>query len=406
MKHYIWLIAATLMLNACIKDDTKFGDLVPADTGEDPVPIVPVSIEFDYTALSGETEDIPSDPTDETYNDYVEHDTFNRTITITYDGESATVTGRYSGATVTTDGAHVTVNNTLSRIHLVVTGSSDNGSLKVYSDHKYKLSLNGVTLTNPTGPAINNQCGKTLYLVLPEDTDNTLQDGATYTDIPDDEQAKAALFSEGQIIFSGNGTLTVTAVGRGGVYSDDYIRVRPGVMLNVTSTAAHAIKSNDGLWIDGGVINASTSAAGSKAIRSENVLNVSGGRLVAITTAGSVIDTTTGIADTTSCAAIKCDSLMTVSAGTLRLKSTGEGGKGLNAASDLTITGGSIEVVTTGEKGLSTPKGIKVDGTLTMSAGYLYSYSAVATPLEAMDLQLSTSYITYERKPRRVIIQY
>ncbi len=406
MKNLIYTACATILLASCISDDTKFGDLVPVDSGETPVPIVPVSIEFDYTSLVDETENVPDDPTDESYNDYVEHDTFNRTITILYNGEVATVAGHYSGITVTTDDAHVTVNSTLSRMHLVVSGNSENGSLKIYSDHKFKLTLNDVTLTNPTGPVINNQCGKSLYVVLPEGSSNTLHDGTTYADPPEGEQAKAALFSEGQIIFSGTGSLTVEATGRGGIFSDDYIRVRPGVALLVSSTATHAIKSNDGVWIDGGVLNVSTSADGAKAIRCENGIFINGGRTTAITTGNSVISTVDGVQDTTSCAAIKCDSTLTVSAGTLRLKSTGEGGKGINVSQGLIVSGGSIEAVTTGEKVLSSPKGIKVTETLTMTGGYLYGYSAASSPLEAGAEVLSPSYITLERKPRRVIIEY
>jgi hypothetical protein len=288
------------------------------------------------------------------------------------------VAGNLAAAlTVDVSGADITIHNTdtTQAVTYTLSGTSADGQLLLYGEKKATLVLNGLDLTNTDGPAINNQCGKSLYVLCPAGTVSTLTDGTAYADTYHNGTAidqKGALFSEGQIYFQGDGTLNVNGNAKNAIASDDYIVIDEGAGITVNAVAArtgsNGVKANDGMFIYGGTLNIDVAADGAKGI--------------------------------------KCDSLMTVSAGTLRLKSTGEGGKGLNAASDLTITGGSIEVVTTGEKGLSTPKGIKVDGTLTMSAGYLYSYSAVATPLEAMDLQLSTSYITYERKPRRVIIQY
>ncbi len=407
IKRFLYIAACAVVLAGCVKDDTDFGSLVPADPGTDPVPITPISIEFDTSALTGETETIPTDPTDMTYNDYVENDTFDRTVTVTFNGETATVTGTRTGITATVSGAHVTVNCAIGRMAIVASGTSTNGSLKVYSEHKFKLTLDGLTLTNPTGPAINNQCGKTLYLVLGDGTTNSLADGETYA-TPElaDEQAKGTLFSEGQIIFSGSGALTVNSVGAKAIVSDDYLRFRPGINIQAVSSVDHAIKANDGIWIDGGVINASTSANGAKAIKCDYRTYVCGGRTTLITSGAPVIETIDGLSDTTSCAAIKSDSLMTVSGGTLRLKSIGEGGKGLNTGDDLVITGGTVQVVTTGIKGLSSPKGVKADGDFTISGGSFYSYSAAAAPLEAASQTIAAGYTTLESKPRRLIIEY
>ena len=161
MKHisHILLLLAALLVTACTSDDTDFSDIIN-DVVE------PVVVAVDSTALAEQRDVVVTDPTSEAYNDYVENSTFNRTLLIRYAGEQATVSGTVSGVTVSTNGAHVTVTSTVGRLNLRLTGASSNGSLKVYSENKYRLSLEGVTLTNPNGAAINNQCGKTLYVVL------------------------------------------------------------------------------------------------------------------------------------------------------------------------------------------------------------------------------------------------
>ena len=78
----------------------------------------------------------------------------------------------------------------------------------------------------------------------------------------------------------------------------------------------------------------------------------------------------------------------------------------LDAAAISVITGGTVQVVATGIKGLSSPKGVKADGDFTISGGSFYSYSAAAAPLEAASQTIATGYTTLESKPRRLIIEY
>ena len=403
-------MALALLAASCVNDDSDLDALLAAGGKSQPdeETVVPVEIEWDESELA-EDADVPvTDPTDPAYNDYEENGTWSYTVYVAYDGDDVQVTGNTSRVTVTHDGAHVTIVSTRTNINYVLSGQSDNGSFKIYSDHKFKLTLNGLTLTNPNGAAINNQGGKSLYLVLADGTTNALADGTTYADVADEDQ-KGTFFSEGQIIVSGHGKLNVTATGRHGLVSDDYIRVRPGSRISISATSGHGIKVNDGLWIDGGVLNVTTSAAGAKGIKSDAPIAVSGGRTTIITTGGVAITpaTTTLPADTSACAAIKCDSAITVTAGALLLKSTGEGGKGINTNTDLTISGGKVTVVTTGIKGNASPKGIRSDGTTTITGGYVYSYSAAASPLDAAGgLVLATGCATYETLARRVIVSY
>ncbi len=399
--HYSLLLTAlALVMASCVKDDTDLADVVAQYQVE------PVSIELDYSDLS-ETPDVPvTDENDSAYNDYVENSPWNKVIEINYNGNAVTVNGSVPGVAVQTDGAHVTVMNMSGPVKFVVSGKTTDGSLKFYGDKRFQILLNGVEITNPHGAAINNQGSKSLYVVLADGTASCLQDGPEYTMV-DEEDQKATLFSEGQIIFSGKGKLDVIAVGRGAIRSDDYIRVRPGVKINVSSSALDGLRANDGIILDGGVLNIETTGAGAKGMRSGGVMHVNGGRLVAISHGDTRITDEEGIIDTAACAALYCDTLVTVNKGVLRLKATGDGGKGINAKQHLVINGGSIEAVATGTREVKKPKGVKVDGNFAISGGYFYSYSRRSDPLDVTGTtSVAPGYKTYDLMPKVLTIRY
>ena len=399
--HYSLLLTSlVLVMASCVKDDTDLADVVAQYQVE------PVSIELDYSDLS-ETPDVPvTDENDSAYNDYVENSPWNKVIEINYNGNAVTVNGSVPGVAVQTDGAHVTVMNMSGPVKFVVSGKTTDGSLKFYGDKRFQILLNGAEITNPHGAAINNQGSKSLYVVLADGTANCLQDGPEYTMV-DEEDQKATLFSEGQIIFSGKGKLDVIAVGRGAIRSDDYIRVRPGVKINVSSSALDGLRANDGIILDGGVLNIETTGAGAKGMRSGGVMHVNGGRLVAISHGDTRITDEEGIIDTAACAALYCDTLVTVNKGVLRLKATGDGGKGINAKQHLVINGGSIEAVATGSREVKKPKGVKVDGNFAISGGYFYSYSRRSDPLDVTGTtSVAPGYKTYDLMPKVLTIRY
>mgnify|MGYP000429392373 CR=1 FL=1 len=71
------------------------------------------------------------------------------------------------------------------------------------------LRLRTYSLTNGSGAAINIQSGKRVFVELKAGTENNLTDASAYSTV-DGEDEKACFFSEGQLIFSGTGALTVT----------------------------------------------------------------------------------------------------------------------------------------------------------------------------------------------------
>lgn len=364
------LLAAGIM--SCSSDNNG------PDKGKDQDDIEIKQIAVDSTDLTEATEIIPTDEADSTYNDYVEHAKTTRSISLKFNGNSVTTSGDVDAVTITTSGAHVIIKSSSKNVAYSLSGSSSNGSVKIYSSNKYKLEFNGLTLTNPNGAAINNQCGKSLYLILADGTTNTLRDGKNYTMVAG-EDMKGTLFSEGQILISGKGSLNVTANARNGICSDDYILVRPGCKIFVNSTAGNAIKANDGVTINGGVINLIASANGAKGINCEKNINFNGGRTTIIHSGSTLVQAN----DTTGCAGVKADSTINVTAGTINVKCSGEGAKGFNSDYDINIGGGTVNIVTLGAKKNTAPKGMKAERNISILGGSVYSYSANSTPVDA-----------------------
>ena len=344
-------------------DDDYEDDADYSDVDDD---LYTFTIAVDSTAFS-ESETVPSD--DE---DYLENNEFSSEITITYSGTSASYSGSVSGVSVSISGADVTVTSTVKKVCYKVSGGTTDGFLKIYSDYKFELDLNGVNITNPDGAAINIQSSKRCFVVLGEGTYNTLTDGTSYSDETSSEDMKATFFSEGELLFSGSGSLKVYANCKAGIRSDDYILFRPGINVYVKATAGNAIKGNDAIYLRGGVINAEVSATASKGLSSDGHIYIEGGRTTLITTGGGEYDSSER--DVTACAGVKADSTFTITSGRLYCKSTGKGGKGISCDMQLYIKGGLVRIITTGTQYTygnydTSPKGIKSDGAMYISGG-------------------------------------
>ncbi|MBQ8467173.1 MAG: carbohydrate-binding domain-containing protein [Prevotella sp.] len=331
-------------------------------TGE----VATFDVSIDTSTLAETEGEIPADD-----DDYVENTTFTQSLSIVYDGTTATCDKTIDNVTVTMDGADVTINSlTDEKVSYTISGTTTDGSLKIYSSKKFQLVLNGVSITNPTAAAINIQSSKRAYVVLADGTTNTLTDGSSYTDVTDGEDMKACFFSEGQLCFSGSGKLNVYANCKAGIRSDDYVMIRPNTNIYVKATAGNGIKGNDALYIYGGVINVETSALAAKALSTDGHMVISGGRTTAVTTGNATVEDN----ELTGSAGIKADSTLTITGGELYVKSTGNGGKGISTDMQTYIKGGTVRVITTGKtfsygSDDSKAKGIKADGDIIISGG-------------------------------------
>lgn len=329
-------------------------------------------ISLNTAALTNETENIPTDENDESYEDYIEHSSFSETVSIVYADNEATVSTLPDGVEATVDGAGVIINSTIKGVAYELKGSSSNGYFKIYSEKKFHLTLNGVSLTNPTGAAINIQSGKRVFVTLADGTSNSLVDGTSYN-TPDDEDEKGTFFSEGQLVFNGKGSLEVTGNKKHGIVSDDYIRFRTGTNIYITASNGHGIKANDYVAIGGGVLNIEVSGTAKKGISSDGYVLVSGGRTTILTSGDGEYDEDED--DVSGAAGIKADLYFQMEGGKLNIKSTGAGGKGINTDGEIIINDGDIQVITTGQTFTyssdldSKAKGIKSDTDVTVNGG-------------------------------------
>ena len=345
----------------------------------------------DDTSFSEAEEEIITDDTHDDYGDFIENYKPKNTVVITYkEGGKATYTGKPSGVNVIVSGNHVTVTSAKSDVAYTLKGTTTNGSFKLYSDKKAQVTLNGVSITNPTGAAINIQSGKTMMIKLADGTTNNLEDGTEYT-LTDGEQQKGTFFSEGQLVFSGEGTLNVKSNYGHGIVSDDYVRVRGGnIMIN---SVRDGISTSDRFIMYGGIVNITAQQDGIDV--DEGYIEIGAGQLTVNAvdegiTASYEGDEDTGIVDPliTPYIDIKGGLIKVVTAGDkghgIRAMSTfamsggivqttvkGDGSKALMSEGDMSLTGGKITVFTEGDAlyedgDLSSSAGIRSKGVLTV----------------------------------------
>ena len=382
------------------------------------------------------------------------------TVSIVYSGSSATVTiasNLTNYVTASVSGAHVTITQSNTdavdgdEITYVLSGSTTDGEFALTGSYKCTISLDGLTMTNPSGAAINITNSKRIQLSAKKSTTNTLTDCASGSQ-------KACIYSKGQLQLQGNGTLNVVGNTKHAIKSGDYISVK-NLTLNITSavgdginceeyflmksgtvtisgvgddgiqcdlggdtstgeivatdtTDAHDDEDSGNVYLEGGTINVSVTADAAKCIKSEGDMRISGTTIVATTSGGGVWDSDKVKTKAASC--LSADGNMTISGGTLTLTSTGAGGKGINVDGNFTATGGTTTVSTSGNAVVasssgslsvatsssqldsydsdykSSPKGVKVDGAITISDAAVISVTTTGAGGEGIE---SKSYI-------------
>ena len=325
--------------------------------------LVSLDIALDRTSAEPSTSTSEYFPEEE---DNLDNNSFTTQVSIDL---SAPVAKTENGVTITVNGGHITADHgSQKNICYVVTGSTDNGSLTILGEKKYEVQLNGVSITNPDSAALNLLSGKRAFVVV--SGTNTLSDGTSSKN-----DHKGALYCKGKLLFNGTGTLDVYGNYNNAIHSADYIVLRKGINVYAKSVANHGIKANDGVIINGGIVNVEVSAAAAKGINSEQNITINGGRTTVIATGNGTYEDN----EAKGAAAIKCDSTFTMNGGELYAKATGSGGKGVDADWEAYITGGQLYAVTTGgtytyNRDDASPKGIKVGeknvhGLLNISGG-------------------------------------
>jgi len=390
MSHFWGAFTLLFLVMACSTEDSWYGDswtntsstTTSSDddnsttTSTSTDVISGVSSDGDVTSFTvalnknAISESLNVDASDD---DYIENTTFNRTITITFSTSgSASVSGDDNGIVVVSGNDVIATNTSDENIKYILTGETTDGFFKLYSTKKQAIVLNGVSITNPDGAAINNQSKKRTFIVVNDGSNNYLTDGTNYYDATDSEDMKGCFFSEGQLVFSGTGYLEVDANCKAGIRSDDYVRTMPGTNIYVDASSGNGIRGNEAVIVTGGVINVNVTATAGKGISTDGEVCIDGGRTTIITSGGYEYDSDDQ--DYSACSGVKADTVININGGELNIMSTGTGGKGLNCDQTININDGVVRIITTGQrqkdsKGSVSPKGIKADGNITFNGG-------------------------------------
>ena len=334
----------------------------------------------DDTSYSEVDEEVITDDSHDDYGDFIENYKPTNRITIAYNGESATVTGKVTGVTVMAKGAHVTVLSTKKNIAYTLKGTTTNGSFKLYSDYKTEVTLDGADITNPTGAAVNVQSGKTIMVKLADGSINKLADGSTYTMTTGEDQ-KGTFFSEGQLVFSGAGSLEVKSIGGHGIVSDDYVRVRGG-NISVNSVR-DGINTNDRFIMSGGTVTVDAQQDGLDI--GKGYIEIGAGKLTVNSVDEGITASYEGEDDGTVDATIT--PYIAIKGGLVKVATTGEKGHALRAMSTLTMTGGIVQATTRG----AGSKALMSEGNMSLTGGKVTAFTEGAALYEADVKELSSS---------------
>ncbi|MBF0647370.1 carbohydrate-binding domain-containing protein [Dysgonomonas sp. GY75] len=310
--------------------------------------------------------------------DYVENSTFDNTVYITFSTNNAVIENSTEGVEIVRSAAGITVTSTVKGVEYIVSGTTSNGFLKIYSDYKFKLVLDGASITNTSGPAINIQSGKRCFVVLNQGTTSTLTDGSNYSTAPNDEDQKGCFFSEGELIFSGTGSLTVRGSYKHGICSDDYVRIREG-RITVDGTIKDGIHTNDAFIMDNGTLSITSSSDG---IECENgYIYINGGSMI-------LNPGDDGIAASFEGTGTSVNPTVYISGGNITVNTTAQKGQGIKSTGDVSISGtGTYTIKTTG----IAAKGIKTGGNVVVSGGTTFITTSGAAYYDSTEKDTSSS---------------
>lgn len=291
--------------------------------------------------------------------------------TITLEGSTATATDgagiEIEGSTVTiTSGGTYVLSGTLMGSIVVAAPDTDD----------VQLVLGGVDITASVNAAIYCSTADTLTVTLAEGTVNTLTDASVFTYADEAaEEPDAALFSKVDLTLGGAGSLTVNGNFHHGISSKDDLVIEGGSYA--IRAAGHAIRGKDSLTIvdgnftieaDGDGLQASnadqadrgwislaggmyTIRAGGDGIQAETDLSIHGGTYDILTSGAPPVDST-------SQKGIKAGANLVIDGGTFQIDSVDDG---VHANGDVQIDGGDFTILT-GDDGIHADRQLRING--------------------------------------------
>ena len=236
-------------------------------------------------------------------------------------------------------------------------------TLTIESASEFKLILNDASITASAGPAVNITSAVKAFIAPAADTENSLTDNASWSS--DFEDPNASFYSQGILIFCGEGSLIVNGDHKHGICSEDYIRVSEG-SLAVNVSVRDGIRSVNGFILDDGILTVTATGTTqddeSKGIKVEGDESSDGAGLGYIVINGGTLTITSVSKGITASWDIDDDAETT---------STDD-----DPDPSVTINSGVITITTTGESyetatASCSPEGIEGKESVVINSGYI-----------------------------------
>ncbi len=336
--------------------------------------------------------------------------------TIKFKGDSIVFEG--SGAEV--DGNTITI--TAPGVYSV-SGTLDDGQIVINTavDGTVHLILNGTSISSSTTAPIFVQNADKTVITLADGTDNYVSDASTYVYASEDiTEPNAAIFSNDDLTFNGQGSLTVNANYHNGIATDDDLKIISGSIM--VKAVNDGIKGKDSISILDGTITINAGGdgmqsnndtetgkgtisieggtfdiiAGLDGIQAETTLSIYGGNITISAGGGSVNgasksqsngfgsgrgmpDQSTQITTETtteSMKGLKAGTAVTINDGVINIDSADDA---VHSNDMIMFNGGELNL-TTGDDGMHADNSLEInDGTITINQSYEGIESAVIT---------------------------
>lgn len=324
------------------------------------------------------------------------------TIAVNYQGSAAQVTVAGNLAqhvTVTAEGADVRIvadSTYTDEISYTLTGTSTDGSFYMDGEGKASFTLDNLSLASAKGGAVTIDDGKKIQVNFVGT--NVLSDAVTGSQ-------KACFYVNGHVDLTGSGTLSITGNCRHGYFSDEYTRLVSGSVtvagakgdgfhvneyFQMSGGSLSIVSEGDGidvgarrkggdnngqLILSGGEVTVKATGEGSKALKADSTITMTGGVVKATTTGAAYYDAT--VNDISGVSTLKTAGLFVMKGGDLTLNAEGAGAKGINADLGVVVDNGELTVVATGAlyqyNTLDTkPHAVKTDGDIQINGGQVF----------------------------------
>lgn len=283
-----------------------------------------------------------------------------RDLEIGYDEEnSAHVT--LTGDSATSDSDAVLISESTVTITeegtYILSGTLTDGMIVVSAQDtdKIQLVLDNVNITNSTSAAIYVIEADKVFITTAANSENTLTNGGEYVAI-DENNIDAVIFSKSDLTLNGAGTLTILAEAGHGVVSKDDLVLTSGTY--VIDSANQGLSGKDSVRIASGTY---TITSGKDGIHAENTEDSDLGFLYIL--GGNFTITAQGDG-------LSASAYVLIEGGTYAI-TTGEGSASVPLTTD-TLNAAPMrdyQTQTTTQEDTTSQKGIKADGTITITSG-------------------------------------